>query len=217
MESVFSYRAAFALLVSLCLSVPAHSYPTSNSFIPTADVLKPGEFRLEYENDGGSATWGRNSTDYFLTQWSLSSRLEAGVDIYDLSGENDYALNAKYLLQPETVKNPAVAVGIIDVGAGGAPSYYVVSTRTFGKLRGHGGGWRIDSANHTLAGLDYQITGKDYLLADWVSGDDNYATVGVYRELGGGHGLTVGYGKANNGDNTDLFYVNYLFTARYRR
>jgi hypothetical protein len=199
--------------------IPAsvEAYPTSNNYIPTADILEPGLARIELENDAFPRLFSkRRSQNYLLTQWGLSRRLEIGVDTYDFSNDGAYAFNAKFLALPETKRHPALALGIADVGNGLRPSTYAIATKSLATSRYHFGAWHNGGATVGMVGTDYKVNADLYLLADWTSGPSGYLTGGVYRRVQGELWLNVGAGRPNNSANEPLILVNLGYTFKFR-
>ncbi len=208
-------KPVIAAAMFLLLQSPSlFAFPTSENLIPTADMLEPGQVRIELENDAYSKLFeGDLSENYFLTQVGVTERLEVGVDAYDFSHDGGYALNGKFLLAPETDGTPAFAVGVMDVAEGSSPTTYSVATKTWGGLRGHLGGWHTGGNNFLMAGSDYEVNDDLYLMTDWTSGSEGYLTFGFWQRLQGEVWLNAAVGRANNRDNNDLVLLNlsYIF------
>lgn len=54
-------------------------------------------------------------------------------------------------------------------------------------------------------------------MSDWITGPGNYLALGIYVEVGQGHGLTLTYGLPNDSANTRLWALNWLRTRSLRR
>jgi hypothetical protein len=189
--------------------------------MPTADMLDPGALRLEWERDGYPSLLSGEGESYLLTQVGLSERLEAGVDIYQLEDARTLAFNAKYLLMRGAGKRPALALGLLDLGHGLKPAWYLSAGRDVGGVRAHLGASRCGNRNGALAGVEYELpwpwpgSGRRpslYILADWASGEEGYGTLGLYWETAGGLGINVAYGWPNDSGGSDLVVVNILRT-----
>ena len=206
-------RTILCLLLLLIAAGPVASYPTSSNLIPTADMLEPGNLRVEGENDGAPRPFGGESENYLLLQYGATPRLEIGLDVYGVSDTNDLLLNAKWLAIGEARRRPAVAVGVLEYGSGFDPVSYVVGTKDLGRgLRLHLGGATAAGDRALLLGLEQQITPRDYLLADWSSWRQGYTSVGLYHEFGAGLALNVAYAWSRDGEELDAIVVNLAWT-----
>ena len=149
------------------------------AIIPTVDLVAHGKYGLEVQFDGGLAA-GTVDTQLVNTQFGLSPRFEAGVD-FDLSGGpgSRSLFNAKWLL----LKEPAVAIGVCNVCSGLRSSPYAVATRPLGPMRFHLGCIGLDGAGRWFAGVDRAATSQLTLMADYTSGPDNAASVGLAHQF----------------------------------
>jgi len=174
----FCSRLAYTALCALLFTVPAVAGFSGLTMIPTADVLASGE--LSVSLSGTSAPSGENESFFLNTQYGFSDRFEAGIDI-DISKDADPRLyaNAKYLLQGETDRWPALAVGFWGLAEDTDISLYLVGTRSFDALRAHAGLWHTDGQLDFMLGLDYAATDQITLLVDYISGDGNFASAGI--------------------------------------
>ena len=206
MKHCFALIAACTVFTALCGR--AVGYPTSCNTIPTADILEAGTVRLEFENDGLPRVGGQESVTYCLTQIGLTPRVEFGIDRWDVSGEPQDAVNAKYLLAAESGRRPAVAIGVMDVAEGSPASWYGVATRTLGRLRLHAGYIHADYAKGPMLGCDHELAEGTYFLADWMRGPENYLALGIWRELGRQWALGFTYAFSNDRGAEDLTAVN---------
>ena len=189
------------------------AYPTSCCSIPTADILDAGAIRLELQNSGFAGTESSGATSDRLIELGLTPRLEVGFDQCDITGHGENSLNMKYLMSPESKSLPALAVGVMDISRGERPSYYGISTRTFGRSRVHAGYIHGDYAKGGMLGCDYALTKRTYLLADWMNGSENYSTVGIYQGIGKNANLLLAYGFPNEKGADQLLAINlnYIF------
>jgi len=172
-----------ALIIGI-LSI-AHSvlgYPTSLNIMPTADLLDPGSMRMEF-----------------------------GADIYDAE-ETTYMVNAKYLVLEESDRSPAVAFGALDIGEGGSPSYYLAAAKDLGPTRLHLGTIGDRHKQQPMVGCEVPLGKTSWVLADWIRGEENYLTVGLYFETRNGPALNFGVGFPNSEENSRLTLVNISWT-----
>lgn len=104
---VFSFLAAFSISL-VANAAPAIDGPTGLIAVPSADTLREGQFSLGYYKLDDSRTGSFNM--------SLTNQLEVGINGFHYGNrDNDYLLNAKFSIFPETVLTPGLAVGVMDV------------------------------------------------------------------------------------------------------
>jgi hypothetical protein len=111
----------------LMAAVPAWAAPSVDGStglinIPSADVLRPGQFAVGYYQfkNGGVGTFDTN----------LVPNLELGVSAFHNDGqENTNNLNAKFAVLPETVLKPGLAIGGEDLGNNNQRSLYAVASK----------------------------------------------------------------------------------------
>lgn len=204
-------RLAVLIIGMLMIPGMTSAYPTSLNVIPTADLLDRGASRIEFENDGYSRMFAADSENYWLFETSFSPRLEFGVDIYEAE-ETSFMANAKYALMEEGDRSPAIAFGALDVGEGGSPSYYLAAAKDFGASRLHAGGIGDRHKANPMLGWELQVAKASWLLFDWIDGDENYLTAGVYVETKHGPAINIAVGFPNSDENSNLALVNVSWT-----
>ena len=120
--------------------------PTGLTAIPTADVLDPMTASLEFEAEGRRVPFGGDCDRFVLLQIGLPRSLEAGIDTCTTGSEGPW-LNAKWVMMNETLRFPAVAVGLQSVGKDTTAEPYLALSRDVGNVRLHTGAIRL--AHHT--------------------------------------------------------------------
>ena len=206
-------KLAVVMIGVLVIPGFALAYPTSLNVIPTADILDAGNSRIELENDGYSRMFTADSENYWLFQTAVSPRLEFGIDIYD-ADETEYMANAKYALLEESDRSPAASFGALDVGQGGSPSYYLAAAKDFGDNRLHAGGIGSRHKVNPMLGWERKLAENSWLLFDWIDGDENYLTAGLYVEPKSGPAVNIAIGFPNARENSNLTLVNLSWTWR---
>lgn len=192
-----STLAAFVALVSIGSALFA--FPTSSNVIPTADVLAPGQIRIETQNERYGGLHDVNDSENLLSiEAGVTPRLQVGLDIHVLSDDGSYGLGARYLFVRGTRESPAVAVGVTDVMKSSAPTTYAVITTPLGPLRGHLGTTHKNGHMFLISGVDFHARDDLYLLCDWTSGPDGYLTIGTYQRVGGDAWVNVVIGRPND-------------------
>jgi hypothetical protein len=194
--------------------LPAGACYTGLAFIPTADMVKNGMYSIELQYDDTFAR-GNEKTRILNAELGLTARLEAGLD-YDTSkgAETRALLNAKYLVLSEGDRNPAIAVGICDVGKYLKSSPYAVATKDLGVVRGHLGVAGIDGKSQWFAGVDKAVTSRLTLMADYTSGDDNNSSVGFSYQSNDRFGITSGVAFPNDGGDMQ-FTIHFVLGGAY--
>ncbi|MBU0608553.1 MAG: YjbH domain-containing protein [Armatimonadetes bacterium] len=194
------------ILPSLLAVATAWPYPTSLNITPTADVLEQGQGRLELEWDVDTSASAGSTLGAYL-QAGLTDRLEVGLDVLDLTRRADWQLNLKWLVCPEGASAPAVAVGLMDAGEGLLDNAYLMLSRQMGQFRAHGGlSWTAGTQG--LFGLEYYWDEQTGVVTDWTTGPEGYATLGLWRDFGGGVQGTAYYARGNTRDLGDFIGVD---------
>ncbi|HEX2999124.1 MAG TPA: YjbH domain-containing protein [Armatimonadota bacterium] len=129
-------KLCMAILVSLALAVPASAAPnfygpTGLFKIPTANVLKPREWNLDYHYV--------SDQDHFVAgNVGVTKGLEVGALFFqDVSngGGSGITANAKYQLLYENTSKVGLAVGWQDIADALDTSVYVVASKQVGMMQ----------------------------------------------------------------------------------
>lgn len=132
-------------------NVTAYAAPSFNGStglinIPTADVLRTGQYSVGYSN--------LKSEGIYIATLGFTPRLELGVTRRGNDyGNKKYILNAKYALIPEQIITPGLSIGIEDAAAHNKRTFYAAASKSlpFG-LRMH-----LGVGNGRIAGLYYAL------------------------------------------------------------
>ena len=144
-------------------------------------------------------------------------RFELGADLYSVGLSDSIVFNGKWLLCSEQKGRPAVAVGGMELGAGFAPTSYLVATKDIGQgLRLHLGGAVSAEGHAVLLGAEKRISERDYLLADLASWSAGYRSLGVYHEVRPGVAVSLAYASPNAGGEPGLLMLNAAWTCPLR-
>ena len=207
---------ATAVLTGLAASVPCNGCYTGLALIPTADVVEPGTYSIEAQFDA-SFTGGDENTRFLDTEFGVTPRFEVGIDNdFSKTAETRILLNAKYVMITRHRHNPAVAVGICNVGRRLRSSPYVVATKDFAATRGHVGVISMDGVGCWFAGVDKAIGERRVLMADYISGTGNDWSIGVSRQFNDRFGITSGVVFPNAGGGAG-FTMHLVFGGSYRQ
>jgi len=172
-------RVLLPVLIGLW-SVPASALFTGLVQIPTARVLDPNTYNVQFEFDGPLSETAVD-TNLLETQFSLNPRLEAGIDL-DMNGtsKSRFLGNLKYVICTAEQGRCALALGGFTLTSQLDDVPYVIATRDFGGFTLHVGGAELDEAHPWwLLGADSGISNKVVWMADYISGEGNYSSVGV--------------------------------------
>jgi hypothetical protein len=173
------------LLAAACLpgdcAIPSWRGYTGLMVVPSADALGRGEWNAGlFLEDVDSGT-----INDVVVNYGLAQGLEFGIDRFRLNDDSDHRtlLNAKYRFMPETIRYPAIAVGISDIANDIETTVYAVASKSLGcDIRvwegetltprvhvGFGGG-RLSGL---FAGATAYIGNRVELMAEWDSIDVN--------------------------------------------
>lgn len=179
-------------------SLPCRAAFTGLVVIPTADKVPAGHYYLELQTDGAPPTPQAN-TLFFNTEVGVNDRIEAGVD-FDLHNDSGQfaLLDAKYVFARASGGRLAAAAGIANVGNNSFSSLYAVVSRDLGLVRGHLG--MIGSGGaQWFTGADSAVSDKVTLMADYTSGGENFASLGVSYQFDAHFSLLAGALFPNDG------------------
>lgn len=185
--------------------------------IPTADVVPPGQYGAEFQMNGELAA--RTIDGRIInSEFGLAPRVEAGLDL-DVSDDADgrALLNAKYLITPSNAHRPAVATGLFSLGPRLKSSGYVVATQPFRGFRAHGGFMRIDDRDRWFIGADAPITKRVTLMTDFISGSDNFSSVGINFAMGERYCILAGVLFPNQHGQPTQFNLHLCLSGSYHR
>ncbi len=199
-------------LAVLMLPRAVAAYPTSTNLTPSAEVLSEGEKRYEVSFNSYGGLFRSGTERYLFSQFGWRN-LEWGVDFYrypddDGNYRTRWAFNAKLRLWEETQRRPALAVGILDVGAGLKASPYAVLGKSVGRSVWHLGAGRFDDAERWWLAWEYELSPRWLLVVDRLSGRDGHSCVGLYWQFTRQLELGVVVGFPHRGDNDRLFILN---------
>ncbi|MBM3500145.1 MAG: YjbH domain-containing protein [Armatimonadetes bacterium] len=191
------------LLLTVCCTLPhcVLAFPTSLNYIPSADHMERGTVRVELELDGYPTPFSNDPSLQVYTQVGVTDRFEVGLDWVDVNADDDVQFNAKWQVTPESERYPAIAIGLMDVtDRGPLANWYVVASKAAGEdFRLHAGLFD-DDATRGMVGVEYYLSDRSELIADWTTGPWAYATVGYWHDLGDGVAALLYYGRCNTRD-----------------
>ncbi len=198
-------RARLTLLASLLFALTqAFAAYSGLVIIPTADIMPAGEYAVVAQADGALPGHDHLDTCLLYATAGVTDWLEIGAD-YDFSDDVETRgyLDAKLLLPTaEEDGAPHIAVGVFNIARDTDASPYIVVTRDFPLLRAHAGAMLLDSSPQAFFGIDTILCDRCAVMADYTTGVDNFATVGVYTDLTDRLNLLVGALFPNAGGET---------------
>lgn len=199
----------------LLVMAPVWACYSGLALIPTADVVCDGEYSVDLQVDG--VLDGPAVDTYILnTEVGFGDRFEAGLD-YDFSADADPRLlvNAKYVLATNSEGTRALATGVYSLATKGKMTPYVVGTGDLGVARLHLGALRSEEKTRWFVGADRDLSAKINLCADYISGDENDASVALNYQFTPSVGLFGGI-IVPNSDGDTLFTLHLVFGGQYR-
>ncbi len=101
--------------------------PTGLNIMPTADALAPGMSNYQYEFNSEKANVADRGTIVGTESGLGMGIMEGGVDQISHVGT---VYNLKMILSPGSQENPALAVGVQNVGRDAKPQYYLVASKS---------------------------------------------------------------------------------------
>jgi len=137
------------LLPAWTAAAPSLQGSTGNIVVPSADVLRLGQFDLGYYHETGEKT--------AVAAVGISRNWELSAARREREHGTDYtAVNLKYAVAQESITEPGLAIGVEDISAEGDRSLYVVASKglPFG-IRLHAG-----CGNGSYGGLFYAVEKK---------------------------------------------------------
>lgn len=216
---------ARALLLVGLVPVLAQAAPTGLNQIPTPDLVPFKQLTLQTQNgntevSGDASVW-RQPQVQGQSQFGLPWSMEAGLDVVSSNAQQDYRpeLNLKWVPVQEDYRIPAVAIGVMQLGVGFTPGYYLVASKTlnydqiaYQKFRAHhrniklrgirlvagiqgtGNVWRA------LVGSDIEVNDHFIVEADWISGAHNSVSLGGVLVINQHDSVTAALLRGNNQD-----------------
>jgi hypothetical protein len=194
-------RNAILIIALMALVGPVFCCPTGLTLIPTADVLSQGGVFFCTERCGALSTSVSNAESNSYFQLGLGYGLEMGYDVYD---DNTHAWNVKWAL-PTLLGGTAIALGIKEISDGVTAQPYIMGTRPLGSGRLHLGLLDNSGSIQPILGYDRQIMERVKLELDYISGDDNSASLGFWIDINKTTGINLAYTRQNSGSDRDGF------------
>jgi len=206
MISKVTRYSSVAVLLVVSLS-PAWAGPTGLTVIPTADLLEPATASLEFEAEGRHVPFGGDCDRFVLSQIGLPQRLELGIDGCVTSSEGPW-LNAKWVMMSETLRCPAVAVGLQSVGKDTTAEPYLALSRDVGRIRLHTGAIRLEHHTSWIFGVESSLDPGLAVCGDYVSGTAGTTSLGLSWEVSDTVSVAAARIFANNSEEEDNWYFN---------
>lgn len=178
--------------------------------VPNGDTLKGGTISTDLELDGGPQLRDPRTLNILAVRYGVCDRLTVGEDLL-LTGTFQGAPNFSLGLYAD--KRYALAGGYENVGVrsfGEQP--YVTGSAKFGLARAHIG-WTRSNHSSLMLGAEYAATDRLSLMADTITGRDNFTTVGAQYGLTNAISLTAGFMHANDRVNGDGVFLDLNWTV----
>lgn len=194
--------------VLLAAGGPAWAAYSGLTLIPTADLLGPGQVCLDYQVFG-SFPMGRVHAAYVNTQFGVGNRAELGLDFdFTEDAPAEASFNAKLLLQPPE-RGLGLAVGVCNVAEHLQPSSYFAATQGAGAARLHAGAIRTpEDETQGFAGVDYGLSDRVQLCADYVAGDENGSALGIAYQFSERWSILIAWLRPHERETEDSYTVD---------
>ncbi len=204
-SKVARYSSVAVLLFASFL--PVWAGPTGLTVIPTADVLAPATGSIEFEAAGKQVPFGGDCDRSVLLQIGLAQNMEAGIDTSISSSERPW-LNAKWIMMNETLRFPAMAVGLQGVGKDTTAEPYFALSRDAGSVRLHTGAIRFEQHTSWIFGVESSLGPGLAACGDYVSGNAGTTSLGLSWEISDVASVTAARIFANDSEEEDNWYFN---------
>ena len=188
-------RLWIVLFLLLALSITAEAAPaaggeTGSLLTPSADMMRTGQLHAGWRSENGEKSWS--------LAVPVTNSLELSLQrVRPREGAETAEVGVKYLLRPEGVMNPGIAIGAEDISSERRRSVYTVVSKSFPyglRLHAGVGNGRFQGG---FAALELRIAPKlqpgifpdASLYAEHV---DGHAAYGIRLSLMRGAKLTAG-------------------------
>jgi len=176
--------------------------------VPTAQNPDKGEIELVIEQDASGTSFNSSDTLRLASvEYGLTKRLAVGFDV---------RLSGKAKIQPNialALTRPGASIGLnIGYQNVGVRSFgeqpYVVASRDFKTFSLHGGATHDSNGTHGMIGFEKHFRQRFEILADYIGGRGNFATIGAQLGLAKDVNLEAGYMIANSRSDTNGLFLS---------
>jgi len=236
------------LIALVLLPRAAAAGPTSLNQIPTTDLVPNRELSMSLQNGNtevrGPASVVHQPQLLYQSEYGYADAstalldFEGGLDIAPSDPPDAYrpVVNLKWNPLHEDYRIPAGAVGVSQVGAGFAPNYFLVLSKTLNydaiqyqkfrahhrnsKLRGirvHAGMQYSGYAWQALVGTDIEVSDHVIVYSDWISGASNSVSLGGVLVVNQHLSMQASLLRGNDQDRLSgvIMNVTYTFAPRH--
>jgi hypothetical protein len=165
--------------------------------MPTADVVEKGTLAIEFDRAGDPNAALELADSSTLVQYGLMKGVELGFDVAGDGDENSEAWNAKVRWE---ITGGAVALGFQNAGNGLKAQPFLVGFVENGTSRVHSGLIRLEGKTELMLGYDVPLGERFTFMADYTSGSDNAAGVGLCYCISDDYELSTSLLRNNSGD-----------------
>jgi hypothetical protein len=213
------WRSVLVGMAALALSGGGRvgACPTCLNLLPTAEVLEGGSYTVQLEVDGASRPPLEGARVHLLSGVGVGHGVEVGLDVIDLNAASAWSADAKWQLFAEDERRPALALGGLDLSnRAGGRQWYVVASRDVRRLEAQLTlGLLSGDVNRGMVGFARALDARTDLQADWMSGPESHATVGLSRELSEGWSGLVYYARNNTREGDDFVGLNLTYSGAW--
>ncbi|MHB9036709.1 MAG: hypothetical protein ACYC64_08580 [Armatimonadota bacterium] len=186
-----------AIMLVLSAGAPVMACYSGLLVIPTADLVPVGQYSLETQYDFSTPISSDTSTLFFNTQFGLAKGLELGVD-FDLSHNADGRVigNGKYVFD---ILDMPLAFGFSSINSRfkSLPYTATIFALPFGRV--HLGLLGSEGRTRWFTGVDRALGDKWTAMADYSSGEENYASAALNYAVSDSFGVLAGTEFPNDG------------------
>lgn len=196
-------------LIALFCALASFTFCQGLFSVPSGDTLSARALSLDLELDGGPQLRDPRSLAITAIRYGVCDRLTIGED-FQFAGTVQGAPNFSLGLYAD--RRFALAGGYENVGVRsfGEQPYLTGSFRA-GLARVHVG-WTRSNHHSLMLGAEYAVTSRLSLMADTITGRDNFTTAGFQLGLTSKTSLSAGFMHANDRVNGDGLFLDFNFT-----
>lgn len=214
-----------ALVLALCLAVSAWALPAAACYtglvlIPTTDVTPAYTWAVDLQYQGYSRTF-RTDALILNTEIGIGDRAEIGLDLDLTSGahtDRRALLNGKLVLYVNPDRGLALAAGLTNYHTRFAPVAYLVGSKDLGVFRVQAGAQYDRDASRWdgFVGLDRSFESGWSVMADYTTGDENFASVGIGWQPAERLGILLG-AQWPNGGGPGVYVIHLVLTGPFKK
>lgn len=201
-------RCAVFLLLCLCgLPWRGLANPTNLINVPIAAIQDPGAFTVQWQQGLTNLTGDQALTGSLLSEFGVTSRVEAGCDWNNFGAGDQVEVDAKYQWRDPATHPWGAAVGLYNIGRRVQTFYYGVvsvmppSPKAIDVHAGIG----TDGTWHGLLGLTVPVNDRWIIYTDWITGTGGAFAIEPQYQFAPSWALSLIYQRNQGQDSRQLF------------